>query len=119
MAVSRREKNSDSNYVGAVGSRPVESNKEPDLLDVIEDLRDDMNSMCDLSATNEAKVGITSSQASAITANTQKNSFDTTSQTVVAMIRDFSFTFTAASGRTPARLTIQHLSTRTDFTIDA
>tara|TARA_R100001443_G_scaffold117393_1_gene141964 strand:- start:134 stop:442 length:309 start_codon:yes stop_codon:yes gene_type:complete len=102
MAVSRREKNSDSNYVSAIGSRPVESNKEPDLLDVIEDLRDDMNSMCDLSASNEAKV-----------------SFDTTSQAVVAMIRDYSFTFTAASGRTPARLTIQHLSTRTNFTIDA
>jgi len=103
MAVSRREKNSDSNYVSAIGSRPSE-NKEPDLLDVIEDLRDDMNSMCDLSATNEAKVGLTSAQTSLLTT-----------------LSAFGFTYTASpdGGRTPASLTIRHLASRTDFTIDA
>jgi len=119
MAVSRREKTSDVNFSKAIGSRPVEQDKEPELIDVIEDLRDDINDMCDLSALNEAKVGITTAQASAITANTAKNSFDATSQTVVAAMRAFSFTFVAASGRTPARLVIQHLPTRTNFTIDA
>jgi hypothetical protein len=101
MAVSRREKNSDSNYVGAIGSRPTED-REPDLLDVIEDLRDDMNSMCDLSASNEAKVGLTTGQSNLLT-----------------MLSDYSFSFTAASGRDPAKLTITHTSTRTDFEITA
>jgi len=35
------------------------------------------------------------------------------------LVDGFTFTFTAASGRTPARLTIEHTSTRTTFTIDA
>ena len=47
MAVSRREKSSDSNYVSAIGSRPTED-REPDLLDVVEDLRDDVNDISDL-----------------------------------------------------------------------
>jgi|TARA_B100000768_G_scaffold58405_1_gene56526 hypothetical protein len=79
MAVARREKNTDPKYKAAIGTRPplIDSagriGREPDALDVIEDLRDDMNSMCNLSALNENKTGITSSQASAITANTAKN----------------------------------------------
>ena len=47
MAVSRREKSSDSNYVSAIGGRPTED-REPDLLDVVEDLRDDVNDVTDL-----------------------------------------------------------------------
>ena len=35
------------------------------------------------------------------------------------LVDGFTFAFTAASGRTPARLTIEHISTRTTFTIDA
>ncbi|BAQ92999.1 hypothetical protein [uncultured Mediterranean phage uvMED] len=121
MAVSRREKGSDAKYSAAIGTRPSTTDREFELEDVVEDLRDDINSICDLSALNEAKVGITSAQASAITANTAKNSFDTTSQAVVAAMRAFSFTYTASpdGGRTPARLTIRHVASRTDFTIDA
>ena len=48
MAVSRREKTSDNNYSKAIGVRPTETNKEPELVDVIEDLRDDVNDVCDL-----------------------------------------------------------------------
>ena len=91
MAVSRREKATDTNYKKAIGTKPslVSSDglvgREPDIEDVIEDLRDDVNDLADL-------------------AN---------------LVDGFTFTFTAASGRTPARLTIQHTSTRTTFTIDA
>ena len=76
MAVARREKTTDPKYKAAIGVRPPlieDSNRqgrEPELEDIIEDLRDDMNAMCDLSALNEGKTGITSSQASAIVANT-------------------------------------------------
>lgn len=78
MAVARREKTTDPKYKAAIGVRPPlieDSNRqgrEPELEDIIEDLRDDMNAMCDLSALNEGKTGITSSQASAIVANTSK-----------------------------------------------
>ena len=75
MAVSRREKDSDSNYSKAIGTKPDLTSREPDIEDVIEDLRDDMNAMCDLSAVNEAKVGITTAQASAINANSAKTTF--------------------------------------------
>lgn len=84
MAVSRREKSSDSNYVSAIGSRPTED-REPDLLDVVEDLRDDVNDISDL-------------------AN---------------IVDGFTFAFTAAAGRDPAKLTITHNSSRTDFEITA
>ena len=102
MAVSRREKASDAKYSAAIGTRPPTTDREFELEDVVEDLRDDINSLCDLSATNEAKVGLTTAESNLLT-----------------MLRAFSFTYTAASGRTPARLTIQHLASRTNFTIDA
>ena len=90
MAVSRREKASDAKYSSAIGTRPSSSNREFEIEDVIEDLRDDMNAMCDLSAANEAKTSfpgfgttstkalrgntttITPTQAAEITANTAK-----------------------------------------------
>ena len=49
MAVSRREKSSDSNYAGAVGVIPSKTDREPTLIDVIDDLRSDVNSLADLS----------------------------------------------------------------------
>ena len=49
MAVSRREKNSDANYAGAVGVIPSKTDREPTLIDVIDDLRSDVNSLSDLS----------------------------------------------------------------------
>ena len=119
MAVSRREKNSDANYIGAIGTRSDLTSREPALEDVIEDLRDDMNAMCDLSAANEAKVGITTAQATAITDNTAKRGLSAAQNTLLTMLSDYSFSFTAASGRTPAKLTIRHLNSRTDFEIDA
>ena len=85
MAVSRREKTSDTKFSTVIGTRPSTSDREFELDDVIEDLRDDVNDLADL-------------------AN---------------LVDGFTFTFTAASGRTPARLTIEHTSTRTTFTIDA
>ena len=48
MAVSKREKASDSNYSVAIGTRPSMTDREPELEDVIEDLRDDVNSVIDL-----------------------------------------------------------------------
>ena len=48
MAVSRREKASDANYSVAVGTRPSMTNREPELEDVVEDLRDDINDVADL-----------------------------------------------------------------------
>lgn len=90
MAVSRREKDSDAKYSAAIGTRPSTTGREFEIEDVIEDLRDDMNAMCDLSAANEAKVSfpgfgttstkalrgntttITPTQAAEITANTAK-----------------------------------------------
>tara|TARA_R110002074_G_scaffold387387_1_gene569523 strand:+ start:401 stop:664 length:264 start_codon:yes stop_codon:yes gene_type:complete len=48
MAVSRREKNNDSKYSVAIGARPSLDNREPELADVIEDLRDDVNELADL-----------------------------------------------------------------------
>jgi len=104
MAVSRREKASDAKYSAAIGTRPPTTDREFELEDVVEDLRDDINLICDLSALNEAKVGLT-----------------TTQTTLLTMLRAFSFTYTASpdGGRTPARLTIQHIASRTNFTIDA
>lgn len=52
--VSKRDKATDSNYKKAIGAKPalVSSDglvgREPDIEDVIEDLRDDVNSLCDL-----------------------------------------------------------------------
>lgn len=83
--VSRREKDSDSKYSKAIGTRPSLSNREPILDDVIEDLRDDVNDLADL-------------------AN---------------KISDFTFTYTAASGRTRATLTIEHTPSRKRFVISA
>ncbi len=125
MAVSRREKASDAKYSVVIGDRPPLSEdsgragREYDLEDVIEDLRDDVNDICDLSATNESKVGITSAQASAITANTAKTGLTTSQTSLLTMLSDYSFAFTAAHGRDAAKLTITHLSTRTDFEISA
>lgn len=48
MAVSRREKANDSKYSIAIGTRPSLSNREPEMGDVIEDLRDDVNDLSDL-----------------------------------------------------------------------
>lgn len=127
MAVSRREKDTDIKYTTALGHLPDLTEdggtigREYTIEDVIEDLRDDMNAMCDLSATNEAKVGITTAQARAITDNTAKVGLSTAQTTLLTMLSEFSFTYTASpdGGRTPAKLTISHLSSRTDFEIDA
>tara|TARA_R110002020_G_scaffold153128_3_gene332265 strand:- start:4666 stop:4926 length:261 start_codon:yes stop_codon:yes gene_type:complete len=48
MAISRREKESDSKYSSAIGVRPTMENREAELEDVIEDLRDDVNELVDL-----------------------------------------------------------------------
>tara|TARA_Y100001938_G_C8042662_1_gene407046 strand:- start:471 stop:734 length:264 start_codon:yes stop_codon:yes gene_type:complete len=48
MAVSRREKASDVKYSAAIGDRPETAGREFELEDVIEDLRDDINDVCDL-----------------------------------------------------------------------
>ena len=96
MAVARREKNTDAKYTTALGDRPPltedggRTGREFTIADVIEDLRDDVNSLCDLSATNESKTAfpgfgttstkalrgntttITPTQAAEITANTAK-----------------------------------------------
>jgi hypothetical protein len=116
MAVARREKNADTKYMAAIGTRPPltdndsgSEGREPDVLDVIEDLRDDMNAMCDLSATNENKTGISSTQASRITDNA----------TEVAKIAPFTFTFSAGTRGGRASLIIRHTSSGTNFTISA
>ena len=52
--VSKRDKSTDDNYKKAIGVKPplVSSDglvgREPDIEDVIEDLRDDVNDLCDL-----------------------------------------------------------------------
>jgi len=66
MAVDRREKTSDEKYLKALGVRPAILGREPELEDVIEDLRDDVNALSTLSAINENKNGITAAQASNI-----------------------------------------------------
>ena len=48
MAVSRRETASDSNYSVAIGAKTDLTNREPDIEDVVKDLRDDVNDICDL-----------------------------------------------------------------------
>lgn len=85
MPVARREKNSDSNYSSAIGARPSMTDREPEIADVIEDLRDDVNNIADL-------------------AN---------------IVDGFTFTYTAASGRVPARLTITHTVSSKRFVINA
>lgn len=132
MAVARREKNTDPKYKAAIGTRPplIDSDgrigREPDALDVIEDLRDDMNSMCNLSALNEGKTGITSSQASAISANTAKNGISSSqaasinnSATEVAKIAPFTFTYTAGRRGSRGTLTIQHPESGDSFVLQA
>lgn len=127
MAVARREKNTDLKYTTALGDRPplTEDNgrtgREFTIEDVIEDLRDDVNDICDLSAVNEAKVGITTAQARAITDNTAKVGLTSAQTSLLRMLSEFSFTYTASpdNGRTPAKLTIRHLASRTDFEINA
>lgn len=53
-AVTKRDKATDSTYSKAIGTKPalVSSDglvgREPDIEDVIEDLRDDVNGLCDL-----------------------------------------------------------------------
>jgi len=89
MAVARREKTTDPIYKAAIGTRPPliddegRIGREPDEIDVIENLRDDMNAMCNLSALNEGKTGITSSQASAISANTSKNGISSSQSSAI------------------------------------
>lgn len=85
MAVSRREKTSNSDYVEAVGARPDMADREAEIDDVIEDLRDDVNDLADL-------------------AN---------------IVDGYTFTYTAASGRTAAKLTITHTASSKTFIIDA
>ena len=127
MAVARREKNTDVKYTTALGDRPplTEDNgrtgREFTIEDVIEDLRDDVNDICDLSAVNEAKVGITTAQADAIIANTAKVGLNSGQIALLRMLSGFSFTYTASpdGGRTPAKLTIRHVASRTDFEINA
>lgn len=52
--VAKREKNSDTNYLTAMADKPPLTSsdglvgREPDMDDVIEDLRDDVNDLCDL-----------------------------------------------------------------------
>lgn len=46
--VSKRDKSTDSKYSKVLGDKPSLSDREPDIGDVIEDLRDDVNSLCDL-----------------------------------------------------------------------
>lgn len=50
MAVSRREKDTDPNYSVALGflEGVDKENSEPTVEDVISDLRDDVNDLCDL-----------------------------------------------------------------------
>ena len=132
MAVARREKTTDAKYKKAIGVRPplIEDNdkqgREPEIEDVIEDLRDDLNAICDLSALNKAKVSITPSQASAITANTAKNGVSgsqaaniNNNATEVAKIAPFTFTYRAGKKGSRGTLTIEHISSRTQFVIQA
>jgi hypothetical protein len=46
--VTKRDKATDTKYKTAIGVRPAETNREFELEDVIEDLRDDVNSVIDL-----------------------------------------------------------------------
>jgi hypothetical protein len=49
--IPRREKGDDDNYVSAIGNLPPATDREPVVEDVIEDLRDDVNDLCDLANT--------------------------------------------------------------------
>lgn len=132
MAVSRREKNTDVKYSKVIGVRPPlieDSNRqgrEPELEDVVEDLRDDINSLCDLSALNENKAALTPAQAAAITANTAKDGVSSSqassianSATEVAKIAPFTFTYRAGRNGARGTLTIEHVSSRDRFTLQA
>jgi len=57
MAVDRREKDSDAKFMTALGGRTDLTNREPELADVVEDLRDDVNALSTLSADSELKLG--------------------------------------------------------------
>ena len=83
--VSRREKATDSKYSKAIGVRPSLTSREPIIDDVVEDLRDDVNNLCNL-------------------AN---------------LVDGFTFAYTAAAGRAPAKLTITHTASSKTFIIDA
>ncbi len=102
MAVARREKNTDVKYTTALGDRPPltedggRTGREFTIADVVEDLRDDVNDICDLSAINEAKVGITTAQASAITANSAKTTFPGFGTTSTKALRGNTTTITPA-----------------------
>ncbi len=48
MAVSRREKGTDINYLSTMGGLENTEGRQPILEDVISDLRDDVNDLCDL-----------------------------------------------------------------------
>lgn len=132
MAVARREKSSDTKYKKVIGVRPplTEDNnkqgREPEIEDVIEDLRDDLNAMCDLSALNENKAAITPAQAAAITANTAKNGISSSQVTSIAnnatevsKIAPFTFTYRAGKKGSAGTLTIEHVSSRERFVIQA
>jgi|TARA_R110001592_G_C13048585_1_gene739957 hypothetical protein len=115
MAVARREKTTDTKYKKVIGVRPplTEDNnkqgREPEIEDVIEDLRDDLNAMCDLSALNENKTGISSSQVASIANNA----------TEVSKIAPFTFTYRAGKRGAAGTLTIEHVSSRERFVIQA
>jgi len=132
MAVARREKNTDTKYAKVIGTRPplIEDNnkqgREPELEDVVEDLRDDINALCDLSAINENKAALSPAQASAIAANTAKNGISssqsssiTNSATEVAKIAPFKFTYRAGRSGARGTLTIEHIASRERFEIQA
>tara|TARA_R110002096_G_scaffold111202_5_gene242831 strand:+ start:994 stop:1257 length:264 start_codon:yes stop_codon:yes gene_type:complete len=48
MAVQKRLKETDETYSVAIGVRPPLTNREPELEDVISDLREDVNNLTDL-----------------------------------------------------------------------
>jgi len=95
MAVDRREKASDEKYLKALGTRPPLTNREPELEDVIEDLRDDVNALSTLSATNEGKDGITSTQSNGITES-------------LSRLGGMALAYIPANGRVSAKLQISY-----------
>ena len=48
MAVSKRNKDTDTNYSSAMGGLENPEGRQPVVGDVISDLRDDVNDLCDL-----------------------------------------------------------------------
>ena len=93
MAVSRRAKASDVKYTAAIGTRPplTEDSGMTGREYELEDVIEDLRD--DVNAISD----------------------------LANLVEGFTFTYTASpdGGRTPARLTITHVASRTNFTIDA